>query len=158
MNWFDRTWKNYGGYCVLGIIGLATAALGSIAWFINYIVSLADLATRKTATSPIELAAVTAALGGLILVGAFYRDKKDTTQDVDREHTSDLRIVGKFTVLSSACFIITFFLVEYARLITTPTLSAFDGFMIIIADVAAIIACLSISAATGLLITILKFL
>jgi hypothetical protein len=156
--WFSDMWRKYNGYCILGFITLITSLFGTIAWFINYIASLANVANRQLATSPIELAAVTAALGGLILVGAFYRGKNERATPEEREHTEDLKLVGKLIVASSSCFIITFFLIEYVRIITSPTLSPIELFYVIVTDVAAAIAVLSISVALSLLVTIVRFL
>jgi len=156
--WFNNMWVKYNGYCILGIIALVTSLFGTIAWFINYIASLADLTGRQQATSPIELAAVTAALGGLILVGAFYRGKNERVTPEEREHTKDLKLIGKLIVLSSACFIIAFFLIEYVRVITSPTLSPIEWFYVIVTDVVAAIAGLTISIALSLLVTIIRFL
>ena len=156
--WLSNMWGKYKGYCILGFITLITSLMGTIAWFVNYIASLADLSSRQQATSPIGLAAVTASLGGLILVGAFYRGKDERATPEEREHTIDLKFVGKLILLSSVCFIITFFLVEYVRLITSPTLSPIEWFYIIVTDVVAVIAGLSISIALSLLVTIVRFL
>lgn len=156
--WFNDMWAKYSGYCILGIITLITSLFGTVAWFVNYIASLADLANRQPVTSPITLAAVTAALGGLILVGAFYRGKNERATDEERKHTEDLKLIGKLIVLSSACFIITFFLIEYVRLITSPTLSCLEQFYVIITDIAAAVAVLSVSVALSLLVTIVRFL
>jgi hypothetical protein len=156
--WFRGMWEKYSDYCILGIITLITSLFGTVAWFVSYIASLADVETQHPATSPLTLAAVTAALGGLILVGAFYRGKNEGATDVEKEHTKDLKVVGKLIVLSSACFIITFFLIEYVRLITSPTLSGLEQFYVIITDIAAGVAGLSISVALSMLVTILRFL
>jgi len=151
-------WRKYNRYCILGIITLISSLVGTIAWFIHYIVSLANVANHQQATSPIELAAVTAALGGLILVGAFYRGKNEHATPKEKEHTGDLKLVGRLIVVSSACFIIAFFLIEYVRTITSPTLSSIQWLYVIGTDVAALIACLTVSVALSILVTIVRFL
>jgi len=156
--WFHNMWRKYNRYCILGFITLVTSLFGTIAWFINYIASLANVANHQQAISPIELAAVTAALGGLILIGAFYRGKNERTTPEEREHTGDLKLVGKLIVASSACFIIAFFLIEYVRIITSPTLSPIEWFYVIVTDVAAATACVTVSVALSILVTIVRFL
>jgi len=151
-------WRKYNSYCILGFITLITSLFGTYTWFINYIVSLANVTNRQQTASPIELAAVTAALGGLILVGAFYRGKNERATPAEREHTKDLKLVGKLIIASSACFIIAFFLIEYVRIITSPTLSPLEWSYVIVTDVVAAIACIAVSVALSLLVTIVRFL
>ncbi len=141
----NSMWRKYGGYCILGLVTLLTSLFGTTAWFINYIASLSKGPAGAVGTSPLELAGVTAALGGLILVGAFYRGKDDNATPIENEHTNDLRLVGKLILSASAVFIISFFLIEYVRLITSETLSWAEWFYVVVTDVAAGLACLMTS-------------
>ena len=148
-------WAKYGYYCILGMIALIGSLLGTVAYIAHYVASLAN---REQVTSPIDLAGVTAALGGLILIGAFYKGKDWFATREEKERTKDLKLIGKLVLLSSACFIIAFFLIEYVRLITSPTLSPLDWFFVITADMAIVIAGVSISIALSLLVTLTRFL
>ena len=94
-------------------------------WFLHYLQTfqnlphpqhLPHLQATPIITSPIDLAGVTATLGGLVLIGAFYREH---APDEKKELTKDLKLIGKLILLSSACFIIAFFGTEYVRSITT---------------------------------------
>ena len=88
--WFRNMWAKYHNYCILGVISFILLFFGSIMWCYHYLQSFAILPNPQqvcpSAISPIDLAVVTATLGGLVLVGAFYReratDKKEQTNDL----------------------------------------------------------------------------
>jgi hypothetical protein len=154
-------WHRYGNYCYLGIITFVVSIIGAIIWFYHYLQSFGLLPnsqqTTTLITSPLELAAVTATLGGLVLVGAFYkgRDERATTEEM--EHTKGLKLVGKLVLLSSACFIIAFFGTEYVRSINTD-LNLIQQIYIWATALAVVVAGISVSFALGILVTIIKFL
>ena len=158
--WFKSMWVKYGGYCILGIMTLIFSLFGYIAWFIRYIAPLPNAPSAQQSSllvlSPIDLAAVTATLGGLVLIGAFYKGKNECATPSDREHSNDLKLVGKSLLVASACFIIGFFLIEYVRLITSPVLSCSEQFYVIVTDVVIAVAGLSTCFALSLLVTIVK--
>jgi len=158
--WFKSMWVKYGGYCILGIVTLTFSLVGYISWFIRYIASLPNAPSAQQSSllvlSPIDLAAVTATLGGLVLIGAFYKGKNECATPSDREHSNDLRFVGKSLLVASACFIIGFFLIEYVRLITSPVLSCSEQFYVIATDVVIAVAGLFTCFALSLLVTIIK--
>jgi len=148
----------YGGYWILGIVTFIALFAGSIAWYVQYIANLANTPNQVQAVSPIELAGVTATLGGLVLIGAFYKGKNELENNEDREVTSALKLIGKIILISSACFIITYFSLEFVGKISTKTLTFWDWSFITITDIAAMIAILSLSVAISFLITITRFI
>jgi hypothetical protein len=150
-------WDRYRWYCIPGVITLIGSLAGTIAWFVHYIATLANTPNQVQAISPIELAGVTAALGGLVLIGAFYKEKDEHADNEKKERTKSLKRVGKLALFSSACFMVTYFLLEYVRIVTGP-LSPLDWFFVVITDFAAIFAGLSLSVALSLLVTIVRFL
>jgi hypothetical protein len=154
---WDEWWNRYKWYCVPGIITFMGSFAGTIAWFVHYIATLANTPNQPQAISPIELAGVTATLGGLVLIGAFYKEKDEHGSDERKKHTKNLKLVGKLTLFSSAYFVVTYFLLEYVRLIHTP-LSPLDWFFVVTTDFAAAFAGFSLSIALGLLVTIVRFL
>ena len=160
MGWFNSMWVKYRGLCILGIMTLTLSLFGYIAWFIHYIQSLVNAPGVQQSSllviSPISLAAVTGTLGGLVLIGAFYKGKNGFLTPSDREHSSDLKIVGKSLLIASACFIIGFFFIEYVRLITSPVLSWSELFYVIATDVVMMVAGLFTCFALSLLVTIVK--
>lgn len=148
----------YGVYWILGIIAFIGSLAGTLAWFVHYIASLANTPGLTQTVSPIDLAAVTATIGGLILVGAFYKSRDERATEEDKEITDDLKLIGKLILLSSACFVITYFLLEYVSTIKSNSLTTLDWFFVITTDFAAIIAGASLSVALGFLVTIIRFI
>jgi len=94
---------------------------GVFAYFVRYINSLAS---KEAATSPLQLATIAAALGGLILVGAFYNKEAP----LERE----LRNAAKLLLGAAVSFTVTFLLLEYVSLIKSPTLN-FGEWLVVIA-------------------------
>ena len=160
--WFNNMWGKYGGYCILGLITFILSAFGSIMWVYHYLQSFAILPNPQQVPtpviSPIDLAAVTATLGGLVLVGAFYRGKDEGATDEQKELTKDLKLIGKLILLSSACFIIFFFAMEYVRSMNTLPLNLVQHLYADATAIAAVIAGVSTSIALSILVTIIKFL
>jgi len=158
--WFKSMWVKYGVYCIPGIITLVFSLSGYFAWFIRYIAPLPNAPSAQQCSiavvSPIALAGVTATLGGLVLIGAFYKGKNECATPSDSEHSNDLKLVGKSLLVASACFIIGFFLTEYVRLITSPVLSCLEQLYVIVTDVVISVAGLFTCFALSLLVTIVK--
>jgi hypothetical protein len=148
--------NRYKLYCIAGIVTLVGSLAGTLAWFVRYIASLSNNPTQTQVISPIDLAAVTATLGGLILVGAFYKGKD--ANNTEKVLANDLKLVGKLVLFSSACFIIGYFLIVYVSMINDTTLTIRDWFFVIMTDFAMIFAGCSISFALGDLVTIIKFI
>lgn len=153
-------WAKYRFLCIAGLATMTLSLVGYIAWFIRYIQSLLSAPCPQQSSllviSPINLAAVTATLGGLVLIGAFYKGKNGFLTPSDRAHSSDLKIVGKSLLIASACFIIGFFFTEYVRLITSPVLSWPELFYVIATDVVMMVAGLLTCFGLSLLVTIVK--
>ena len=145
-------------YWILGAIVCTVALFGMIEWFKHYILTLANTPNQIQAISPIELAGVTATLGGLVLVGAFYKGKDEQASTEDAKTTADLKFIGKLILCSSVCFIVTYFTLEYVRTITSTSLSYYDWFFIVITGATALSAGITLSVALGLLVTIIRFL
>jgi hypothetical protein len=153
----DMFRAKYGGYWILGIIAFLGLFAGTLAWYVHYIANLANTPNQVQVISPIDLAGVTATLGGLVLVGAFYKGK-DASNDEEKQITDGLKLVGKIMLLSSVCFIITYFSLEYVRTITSKILTDWDWFYVIITDFAAIFAIISLSVALSFLVVITRFI
>jgi hypothetical protein len=152
------SFNKYGIYCVAGIVTWFGSVAGTLAWFVHYIASLANNPSLQQVISPIDLAGVTATLGGLILIGAFYKEKGANGNEKERDLTEALKLVGKLILVSSVCFIIGYFLIEYVRLITTPTLSFVNWLFVIATDLVMIIAGFAVSFALSLLVTIVRYI
>ena len=165
-------WARYGWYWFLGLIVFIGGIGGTFAWFFHYLASLANVPASvssnmsaqqivTTSISPIDLAGVTATLGGLVLVGAFYKSKSERVDENDASLTLDLKLVGKFILSSSVCFILTYFMLQYALTFTTSTKDQLPYLFwpfVIGTDVAAIAAGFLLSLALGFLVTIVRFL
>ena len=89
------------------------ALFGSMSWFIRYVSTLTKTPSQTQVISPIDIAGITATLGGLVLVGAFYEANQISPEN--KEITQALKRVGKEILVSSVCFIIIFFMLEYIR-------------------------------------------
>lgn len=147
----------YGLYWLLGIVTLVGSLAGTITWFVDYIVSLANTSNQSQVISPIELAAVTATLGGLVLVGAFYKGTNERATREEYEVTTDLKLIGKIILISAVCFIITYFLLGYVHTLDSP-FSPRDYFFLLTTDVAAAVAVLALSLALCFLVTVMRFI
>jgi hypothetical protein len=140
---------------IFGLITFIGSLIGTLTWFIHYIAPLANTPTQLQAVSPIDLAVTTATLGGLVLIGAFY--KEGNISDKDQRNAALLKTVGKLILTSSVCFIITYFLVEYLSEIKEVN-NAWDWFIEIITDIIAFAAGITISVALSLLVAVLPFI
>ena len=149
-------WRRYGAYCILGLITFILSLFGSFMWLYHYLQSLALLPNPNSVitppVSPIELAATTATIGGLVLVGAFFREKASPDEN---EQNKDLKLVGKLILASSACFLVFFFAMEYVRSINTP-LNTIQQIYIWATAFAVVIAAYCVSWALGVLVTIVR--
>ena len=93
--------SKYGIYCVAGFLAFWGTLIGSLYWLFRYIGTLTSLTTITTSSqianaqviSPIDIAGVTATLGGLLLVGAFGRNQEGATPD-EKETTNCLKRIG----------------------------------------------------------------
>jgi len=148
--------SRYGGYCIAGWVAVIGALFGSLKWFIQYVSILTKIPSQTQVISPIEIAGITATLGGLVLVGAFYEANQNLPEK--KEITQALKRVGKTILFSSVCFIIIFFMLEYIRIINTETLNSVQWIYVIAADFFAVFGILSLSIAMGNLITIIRFI
>ena len=150
-------WRRYGYYCILGLITIFLSLFGSLMWLYHYLQSLALVPNPDKIVippvSPIELAATTATIGGLVLVGAFFREK--ATPD-DIELNSNLKLVGKLILASSACYLIFFFAMEYVTAMNNSPLNAIQQVYIWATASAVVIASFCVSYALGVLVTIVR--
>ena len=143
-------WKGYNFiFTILAAIVWLISFLGILAYVIHYIAYIASLDPSKIQSlpTPIDLAAVTATIGGLILIGAFYKNNTELGQN--------LKTIAKLLLCSSVFFIVSFFTIEYVRLITSPTLSIVEWFYVVSTDIAIAVAGLTIWVALGLLIRVI---
>jgi hypothetical protein len=86
-------------------------ALGGLAYIVHYISTLIPNSTAGSIPSPLDLAATSGTIGGLLLVGAFAKP--------DNPLEDKLKKIGKFFLGAAAFFAIAFLLLEWAR-ITNP--------------------------------------
>lgn len=125
------------------------SGFGILAYIIHYIISLAE--HEQPVVSPIGLAAVTATLGGLILVGAFY--KEDQT-DLGRS----LKSSAKALLGSSVFFITAFLLLEAALYITEPVPQWLITLFAVFSDIVIALAGVTLAFALGRLVRILPLI
>ncbi len=154
---FRQMWQKYGWYCVPGYIIFIISAIGSLMWLYHYLQSLAiipsEIPVTASSISPIDLCVVTATLGGLVLIGAFYKENNLNNHEI----IHDLKTVGKLILLSSACFLIFFFGMEYVKSISDVSLNSAERIFVDITAFVAAIALLAISYALDILVTIIRF-
>jgi len=124
----------------IGIL-YALSTLGVMAYFIKYI---ASLASGQPSVSPLELAAASGGLCGLILLGAFY-------QKGSRIEYS-LKFTAKLFLAATISFVIAFFLLELVSMIRSETLNAAEWIAVIATDI--VIACGGISLIAALVYVI----
>lgn len=117
------------------------STLGVMAYFIKYI---ASLASEQPSVSPLELAAASGGLCGLILLGAFYQKGSPI------EHT--LKLTAKLFLAATISFVIAFFLLELVSVIRSETLNAAEWTAVIVTDV--VIACGGVSLIAALIYVI----
>jgi len=141
---------------ISAIIVWVLSFFGILAYVIHYIQYIASLNPSKIQSlpTPIDLAAVTAVIGGLILIGAFYKDKGDVPKQ-EKQKAKHLKTIAKLLLCSSVFFIISFFTLEYVRLITSPTLSLAEWFFVISTDVAISVAGVTLTFALGYLVRVI---
>jgi hypothetical protein len=102
-NGHQRTWEGYMIiFEILAAIVWLISFFGILAYVIHYIQYIASLDPSKIQSlpTPIDLAAVTATIGGLILIGAFYKDKRDISNQ-EKENATQLKTIAKLLLCSS---------------------------------------------------------
>jgi hypothetical protein len=97
----------------------------------------------------------TATLGGLVLIGAFYKESQNDNQLL--ETTQALKRLGKLILFCSACFLISYFMVEYVALLKS-SLNFVQQFFVSTTAFFLAFGILSLSLAMGNLITIVRFI
>ena len=127
---------------------VAFSLVGVIAYILDYIISLNN--HQSPIVSPIDLAGVSATLGGLILVGGFFKENTDLGQKLKRS--------ARLLLYSSVFFIISFFLLEAVFIIKPPTLSWTDWVFIGFTDFSIAIAGVFLCFALGRLVRVLPLI
>ena len=117
------------------------STLGVIAYFIKYI---ASLTSGQPSVSPLELAAASGGLCGLILLGAFYQKGSQIEYS--------LKFTAKLFLTATVSFVIAFFLLELVSMIRSETLNAAGWIAVIVTDI--VIACGGISLIAALVYSI----
>ncbi len=97
-------------------------AAGIVIYFVHY---MGSLITHEPAQSPLELAGVAAALGGFILLSAFFKEGVPLEAELRRIAKLFLGVVVSLTVL--------FFVFEMATTMKSPTLGLGEWSVIIAA-------------------------
>jgi hypothetical protein len=150
-DWLAWTKNNYGWYWIAGLITFVSVLIGSFCWLFQYITTLTSTPTVSQVASPIDIAEVTATLGGLLLVGAFSMEK-------EQEVTKDLKKIGKIILVTSASMIVSYFLMEYVRLMKNNSLTILEWIFVYVAAFFNVIGIICISCALSSLVTIVRFL
>lgn len=98
-------------------------SLGGLAYIVHYISTLTLLpnSTAGGIPSPLDLAATSGTIGGLILVGAFAKPGNPLEKK--------LKKIGKFFLGAAAFFTIAFLLLEWARITNPPQLNLWQQSM-----------------------------
>ncbi|MGD0168060.1 MAG: hypothetical protein ABSC51_12370 [Gaiellaceae bacterium] len=102
------------------VIIQALLIVGIMLYFINYIKSIAD---KTSYPSPLDLAILSATLGGFILIGAFYDKSKENIKTF-------LRRTGVYFLIASLTFCIEFFFLLVVGSITDNPLTLIDWVII----------------------------
>lgn len=129
MNWERRLLNFLSGLLYVLI------AVGVLAYFITYIKSLV---THESVASPLNLAGIAATIGGLILVGAFYKEKGGTNEELALG--GELRRIAKFFLGAAVSLTIAFLLFEAVRLMNSPSLTWSDWLLIYVDAIAIAVA------------------
>ena len=98
----------------LHILLWVVVAVGGLAYIVRYISSLVPNPPLSV-PSPLDLAATSGTIGGLILIGAFAKSSSPLEKD--------LRKIGKFFLAGAAFFTIAFLLLEWASVTNPPQLN-----------------------------------
>jgi hypothetical protein len=121
-------------------------AIGGLAYIVRYMSSLIPNSTLST-PSPLDLAATSGTIGGLILIGAFARPGKPLEKE--------LKDIGKFFLGAAAFFTIAFLLLEWASVTNPPQLNWWQQAMSWVSAVVIVAAIGSISKALVELVFVL---
>lgn len=129
---------------VLFVVLYPVVAAGIIVYFVRY---MGSLVTREPAHSPLELATIAAALGGLILLGAFYRENKPLGPE--------LKKIAKLFLGAAVSLTVLFFLFEMVASMQS-TLGLGEWLVIVVTWAAMLVAGLSLGLALVLLIGVIR--
>ena len=121
------------------------SSLGVMVYFINYIISLAN---DKPTVSPLEIAATSGGLCGLILLGAFYQKGSPI------EHR--LKLAAKLLLGATISFVIAFFLLELIVSVKSEILNPAEWTLVIVTNLVIAIGGLSLIVALINVISMLR--
>lgn len=122
-------------------------AVGIVAYFLRYI---SALVTREPTPSPLQLATVAAALGGLILIGAFYKEKSPIEPELKR--------IAKLFLGAAVSFIIVFLLLQAVSMIKSPTLGWAEWLLVVMTGISITAAGITLCLALIFLIRVIRHL
>lgn len=138
-----RYWDDIPSWLLwlLKIVLFMMVALGGLAYIVHYISTLTLLpnSTAGSIPSPLDLAATSGTIGGLLLVGAFAK----TGNPLENK----LKKIGKFFLGAAAFFTIAFLLLEWARITNPPQLNLWQQGMTWISAIAIVAGIGSLAAA-----------
>lgn len=142
---------------ILGVIVFLFSFVGVVAYFLKYMPSLRSLdASKAIPPSPIELAGISATIGGLILIGAFYKESKDGE---DTGQGSLLKLTAKLFLGAAISFVIMFLSLEYLSILPAEEkLSFMNWVAVIVVDISMAIGGFTLSIGLSILAVILPSL
>ena len=123
--------------------------VGILAYLIKYIDALVH---NKPVESPLQLALAATALGGFILIVAFYEREGDYEQKLKKE----LKRVAKFFLAAAVSFIIAYLLLFVIQSLNSPTLGPLDWFLGVFTAASMVSAAIFFAQALVELISILR--
>jgi uncharacterized protein with PQ loop repeat len=128
---------------ILGFIVSFVIFFGTIFYLIHYVGNAANPAQYTLSDTPVGIAGVIATIGGLVLVGAFYKAE------------NQLKNVGKLLLTSASLFVISFFAMQYISLVKDTVLTGVDWFFIWSFDIAFLLDGISLAVGLGYLMAII---
>lgn len=118
--------------------------VGLFAYFVHYIDSLVH---NRPVESPLQLALVSTALGGFILLGAFYGD---TPQQRLR-----LKKIAKLFLGAAIAFTVSYLLILVLHGMNPPSLGPIEWFLVVVTSIALGVAAFLFAAAVVYLLNLL---
>lgn len=148
----ERTWESTLYYIISAIL-YPTLGIGTLAYFILYIKSLV---TQVPVASPLDLAGVAGAIGGLILVGAFYKEKGSSQEEL--AIGKKLKRIAKYFLEAAVSFTIAFLLLQAVSLINSETLSWGEWILVYLTSISMAVAGVALCLALTFLIRVIRYL
>ena len=140
------TWEKIEQYgsTILMYVVYGFAAIGGLLYFIKYIQSFTS---KEPIESPLALAAVATALGGFILLGAFYKGENEDSSSIAKR----LRSLAKLFLGSSVLFVLAFLFLYLVASTKTNDINIVQWIVIVLTNTIFLIGILLLSFGLALL-------